>query len=692
MGRPVSIRRSLLINILSVVLLLSGCVLITIVISSQKTLATLSQSLINQSINSTEVQLKGFFSPVISELKMALAWGNEGLLNLDDPGRLNRLFTPLLVQHPQISSAMVANDKGMEHMVLRMPGKWVNRQTRRQEWNNRTLWLEWETDINKANKVWKDLDYDPRERPWYIGAKQLHSISTLAGPKVRTEDSIPRIHWTEPYTFFTTQEPGITASASFDDGDEWLDVMGLDILLKDISEFTTQLHIINRGMVVVLTDHREVIGLPAHRQFTNVEQRKSALMKTPQALGIKVISDAAQAFDALTNGYQKPFRFISESEAWWAGIKPFKLGEDRNLWIAVVVPEEDMIGEITAMRNTVMGITLLILILAIYRAVTLAHKYSAPIEALVKQSVRISHGDLEYKQHVSTILKEVHRLVLAQERMRQGLKSLFKLERDLQIAKQIQQNTFPDTIPHIEGFEVDAWIEPAEDTGGDTYDIVETIAIDSIDTNLVKISDTLKSSEREHSRRVVFLLADATGHGVGPALIVTQLRSMLCVALRMNQPIAKIAQYINEQIHDDMREGRFVTAWLGELNPAKKNLVSFSAGQAPLFYYSTKTQVCNTLAADTPPFGVLPVLDVDIKENLTMQKGDIFAIFSDGVFDTINSNGEKFTIQRIQSIIAENNARSAKEILTTLRQQLSIFAQNTKATDDRTAIVIKCIA
>jgi hypothetical protein len=151
MARPVSIRRSLLLNLLSIVLLLSGSILLTIIISSHKTLQTLSQSLINQSINTIDVQLRGFFNPVISDLEIALAWGEAGLLNLQEPKRLNKLLTPIIVQHSQVSSLMVANDNGMEHMVLHLPGKWVNRQTRRNEWQTRSLWLEWDNDINHTS-------------------------------------------------------------------------------------------------------------------------------------------------------------------------------------------------------------------------------------------------------------------------------------------------------------------------------------------------------------------------------------------------------------------------------------------------------------------------------------------------------------------------------------------------------------
>jgi serine phosphatase RsbU (regulator of sigma subunit) len=685
MAKPVSIRRSLLVNLLAIVLLLSGSILLTIIISSHKSLATLSQSLINQSIDNIEAQLQGFFNPVINELQIARDWGEEGILNLDEPERLNKLLTPIIMQHTQVSSLMVANEKGMEHMVLRLPGKWVNRQTRRQQWHERSLWLEWDDDIDHATRTWKDLNYDPRQRPWFIGAKQLSVLSAdeNAINKNAANKSNPslhsKIHWTEPYTFFTTKEPGITASASFNDGDEWLDVIGFDILLKDISKFTTQLHISPRGMVVVLTDKQEVIGLPSHAEFKQPERRIQAIMKTPRELGIKVITDAAAAFEALPNGYQKPFSFRSKGETWWAGIKPFPLNEARNLWIAVVLPEEDIIGNIVLVRYAVIVITLVILSLAIFRAINLANKYSTPIEALVKQSVRIARGDLDHKQQIDSLLKEVHRLALAQERMRRGLKSLFKLERDLQIAKQIQQNTFPETLPQIQGFEVDAWIEPAEDTGGDTYDIVET-------------GDLLDAyeDEEDNNKKIVFLLADATGHGIGPALIVTQLRSMLCIALRMKLSLPKIAEYVNRQIHDDMREGRFITAWLGELDPNTNTLASFSAGQAPLFYYSSQSKSCRILQADTPPFGVLPTLDGHIKQTIRMTKGDVFAVFSDGVFDTCNAAGEKFGIPRIQALLEDNTAKTAEELLATLRDQLKAFSENTKATDDRTAIVIQC--
>ena len=86
MAKPISIRRSLLINLLAVVLLLSGSILLTIIVSSQKTLSTFSQSLINQSINTIEVQLTGFFNPVIDELQIALAWCS--LVSIKPPSKI----------------------------------------------------------------------------------------------------------------------------------------------------------------------------------------------------------------------------------------------------------------------------------------------------------------------------------------------------------------------------------------------------------------------------------------------------------------------------------------------------------------------------------------------------------------------------------------------------------------------------
>src|SRR5260370_13401678 len=135
-----------------------------------------------------------------------------------------------------------------------------------------------------------------------------------------------------------------------------------------------------------------------------------------------------------------------------------------------MVPESDLLGNLGHLRLGIVLVMLAGLALAMVRAVSLARRYSRPIEALVRESERISRGDLDPGPPVTSASRDVHRLADAHGQMRRSPKPLLKLEGDLQVARRIQQDTLPERIPIVTGFDIDAWSEPADETGGDTYD------------------------------------------------------------------------------------------------------------------------------------------------------------------------------------------------------------------------------
>src|SRR5258707_12816787 len=92
--------------------------------------------------------------------------------------------------------------------------------------------------------------------------------------------------------------------------------------------------------------------------------------------------------------------------------------------------------------------------------------------------------------------------------MRRSLKTLLKLEGDLQVARRIQQDTLPERIPTVTGFDIDAWSEPADETGGDTYDVI------GYRRGPGERGPRLLTAE---SQGAGLLLADAPRHGIGPA-------------------------------------------------------------------------------------------------------------------------------------------------------------------------------
>jgi phosphoserine phosphatase len=292
----------------------------------------------------------------------------------------------------------------------------------------------------------------------------------------------------------------------------------------------------------------------------------------------------------------------------------------------------------------------------------------------------MGRGDLGPGEPVESRVREVRRLAEAQERMRLALRALMKMGRDLQLAREIQQRALPERLPALPGFAIAAWGEPAEAAGGDSYDVV------GYRNRAGEVQRTLALEGADHA---LLLMADAAGHGIGPALLVTQVRAMLRMAARSGNELARIVCYLNEQLAEDLPPGRFVTAWLGDLDARRHTLTSFSAGQAPLLHYHASRRAVEERPADAPPLGLLDSLDIEIPAPLSLRRGDVFAVISDGVFEATDPEGREFGAGRVGRLIMRHAAAGPDRILATLRAALADFTRGAPARDDRTALLIQ---
>ncbi len=669
MNRSTSIRRRLLSNLIAIIVLITTAIMMSTFFTSRRIVRTLSASIISQTLEQTEDRLRRFFDPVQTEIRMIQRWGETGMLDLDKPRELIRLLMPTMRAHRQVTSMLIADDRGREQMILRIGDRWRVRRTRKDEWGDKVTWIEWTDADSKITERQEVFEYEPRQRPWYIGAMGRRIDGADAGDQP--------VFWTTPYLFRTTGEPGITASSTFTAPDGRTCVVGFDVLLNDISEYTVNLAVREHGMVVVLTADGRMIGLPADPRFKDPAAREALLLKRPEEIGTQFSIDSNAAFNKHAPYDMGPFRFDSEGQRWWGMWKPTSLSSSRMFITSVVVPESDVTGSLTELRLVILAILVFVLLGAIWRAQAMAKRFSRPIESLVRESERISRGDLEAHGTVRSDIKEVRRLADAHDQMRHGLQELMKLERDLQLAQQIQQQTFPDLLPQLKGFSIEAWSESADTTGGDAFDVI------GLRRGEVVVAD-------DRADRAVLLLADATGHGIGPALSVSQVRAILRMAVRMDEDLESIVYHMNEQLCADLPEGRFVTTWLGSLDAAACELTTYSAGQGPLLYYQAATGECRKCEADDMPLGVVPEFDVNLGDPIKMQRGDIYAVISDGIYEAADAQRQQFGVDRAMDVIREHHARSPAQILDALRAAVDAFTGGAAADDDRTVIFIKC--
>ena len=165
---------------------------------------------------------------------------------------------------------------------------------------------------------------------------------------------------------------------------------------------------------------------------------------------------------------------------------------------------------------------------------------------------------------------------------------------------------------------------------------------------------------------------------------------MLRMAVRLGVDVKTIALHINAQLSADLESGRFITAWFGHLDAATGTLQTFSAGQGPLLHYHAESKQVEVLMADVAPLGIMPELEVTEGNGTPLGKGDLFIVFSDGIFEAPNEKGEQFGDDRVIELIREHAGKPAQKIIDVVRRAVQAHGAGVPRADDQTALIIKC--
>jgi sigma-B regulation protein RsbU (phosphoserine phosphatase) len=255
-----------------------------------------------------------------------------------------------------------------------------------------------------------------------------------------------------------------------------------------------------------------------------------------------------------------------------------------------------------------------------------------------------------------------------------------RLEGDLAVARKIQQSSWPKEIPRIEGYSIAAASLPAEETGGDTYDLID------LGTLAVQPGD--EGHGREMQSGLVLLMGDATGHGIGPALSVAQARAMVRMGCRLGVGIARMVEHMNAQLCEDLPLGRFITAFVGYLDPSKHTITYSAPGQAPLLVIRADGSY-EERSANGMPMGIDPETPPERVAPFELGVGDVFALLSDGYIEAQAPDNEQFGLERTLAAVRRGMSRSAEDILSCIDMDVREFVRGRPFGDDQTAVIIK---
>jgi sigma-B regulation protein RsbU (phosphoserine phosphatase) len=163
------------------------------------------------------------------------------------------------------------------------------------------------------------------------------------------------------------------------------------------------------------------------------------------------------------------------------------------------------------------------------------------------------------------------------------------------------------------------------------------------------------------------------------------------MAVRLDADIEDIAQHANDQLGQDLPPGRFITAWLGELDAARGTLRSLSAGQGPLLLVRAATGEVVEVETDFTPLGLGEVQEAGAGSTIEMHAGDVFAALSDGIFEARNADDQEFGMQRTSVLLCDavRNHATAREIIDLVQRSVLEFLGSVPASDDQTAIIVR---
>jgi serine phosphatase RsbU (regulator of sigma subunit) len=321
-----------------------------------------------------------------------------------------------------------------------------------------------------------------------------------------------------------------------------------------------------------------------------------------------------------------------------------------------------------------MSILMLVTVLVINRATAFMMR---PLSQLHNGVKKVAQGDLTNILHVQT-KDEIGELAMAFNQMTKDLKQyIFNLENaiaskeriqsELKLGKDIQKRMLPHVFPPFPNrpeLDIFGIMEPAKEVAGDFYDF---FFID--DDNFC------------------FIISDVSGKGVPSALFMVIAKTLIKAEAERQTPIRELIYYVNNVLSKNNTTAMFATLFCGILNLKTRELKMVNAGHNPPIIGNSQEGFRFLDLNNNIALGVFD--DFEFQENVTkIKKGDQILLYTDGITEAFDINGEIFSEQRLIRFMQESAINTSHELVNKIEQEIKNFTKNAEQSDDITILAI----
>lgn len=259
-------------------------------------------------------------------------------------------------------------------------------------------------------------------------------------------------------------------------------------------------------------------------------------------------------------------------------------------------------------------------------------------------------------------------VAIERARMHAALMEQRRIRGELEVARSIQASYRPADNPAVPGFDIAGLNIPSEEVGGDYYDFIRIV-----------------------EGQTGIVIADSSGKGIPAALIMSTFRASLLAEIRNNYALHTIMGKVNDLLCEGNDRARFVTTIYGVLDAGLRVFTFTNAGHNPGILLRADGRVVYLQALGTA-LGIFP--DAVYEERvLGLARGDILLLYTDGVTDAVDREGNSFEMERlVESLkVAQSRGASARDIVDSVCKSVTDFADPDSATDDFTMVVVRAL-
>ena len=239
-----------------------------------------------------------------------------------------------------------------------------------------------------------------------------------------------------------------------------------------------------------------------------------------------------------------------------------------------------------------------------------------------------------------------------------------KMEEELEIARDIQKNLFPQEIPEFSNFDIAALNSSSRQVGGDYYDIIE------LDYNTFCVA-----------------IGDVSGKGVPAALLMANLQAFLKTTVKQGMKLDEATALINDLISENTSDGKFITFFWAVIENDTRQITYVNAGHNhPLLIRNGQI---SKLDKGGMILGVMKTVIPYISETIRLQKDDVIVLFTDGVSEAMNKKGEEFSDEKLESLSVSLSDLSSSQIISSIKAEVQAFTSGALQSDDITLLILK---